>query len=52
MRLWDIILNACLLAHRAPGGDTTPGGSADALLLENGTDGILLEDGSGVLLME
>lgn len=31
--------------------DTSPGGSSNALLLENG-NGISLEDSSGVLLLE
>jgi len=32
--------------------DTTPGGTSDALLLEDGVSGFQLEDGSGVLLTE
>lgn len=34
------------------GGDSTPGGASDALLLEDGVSGFQLEDASGVLLME
>ena len=34
------------------GGDTTPGGAADAWLLEDGLSGWLLEDGSSFWLME
>lgn len=34
------------------GGDTTPGGASDALLLEDGTFGVLLEDGTSFLLLE
>lgn len=33
-------------------GDTTPGGTSSAFLLETGTFGFLLEDGSSDLLME
>lgn len=33
-------------------GDTSPGGPADALLLEDGTGGYTLEDGTGEILME
>jgi hypothetical protein len=31
------------------GGDPTPGGASDVLLLANGTDGLLLVDGSSFL---
>lgn len=33
-------------------GDTSPGGAANAYLLEDGSGGYQLEDGSGVYLME
>lgn len=33
-------------------GDTTPGGAADAWLLEDGLSGWLLEDGSSFWLIE
>ena len=33
------------------GGDATPGGAADVILLESG-DGILLEDGSSFIELE
>lgn len=39
-----------LVAYGA--GDTTPGGVANAYLLEDGSGGYQLEDGSGVYLME
>ncbi len=34
------------------GGDSTPGGSANAFLQEDGVFGFLLEDGTSDLLME
>ena len=35
-----------------PRGDTTPGGTANAFLQEDGVSGFLLEDGTSDLLME
>jgi hypothetical protein len=34
---------------RRRGGDPTPGGASDVLLLANGTDGLLLVDGTSFL---
>ena len=36
----------------AGSGDVSPGGSADALLMEDNSSGFLLEDGTSDLLME
>jgi hypothetical protein len=35
-----------------PPADTTPGGAASALLMEDNTFGLLLEDGTSYLLLE
>jgi hypothetical protein len=39
------------LGKSVSGGDSSPGGSANVLLLANATDGLLLADGASFLLL-
>lgn len=48
--LYKIIFWA--LAGAAGNGDSTPGGSANAVLMEDNSSGILMEDGTSDILME
>lgn len=45
-----LALGECGLGKAASAGDSTPGGVADALLLEDGTSGLLLESGDYILM--